>query len=98
MSEILEKEKVTLKVKPPKMWQVVFLNDDFTPFEFVMIILMTIFNKNQEQAWQITQKVHQEGKSVVGQYPYDIAQTKQQKAIDLARENEFPLQIELQQM
>ena len=98
MSEILEKEKVTLKMKPPKMWQVVFFNDDFTPFEFVMFVLMDIFNKNQEEAWLITQKVHQEGKSIVGQYPFDIAQTKQQKTIDLARENEFPLQVEIQQM
>jgi len=99
MSETIEKEKQSQKqnIKPPNMYAVIFLNDDFTTFEFVMSCLQQIFNKTEEQAFVITQKIHTDGKGVVGQYTKDVAFTKQQMAIDFAKSHEFPLQVLVQQ-
>lgn len=98
MSELLDKQTNKQAVKPPKMWNVVFVNDDFTTFEFVMVCLMCIFNKTEEQAFAITKAIHESGKGIVGQYSKDMAETKTQMAIEFAREREHPLHIEMEQV
>ncbi len=70
-STVLESQ--TQKAKLPPMYQVVLLNDDYTPMEFVVIVLQKFFGKGREQATQIMLKVHREGKGVCGVYPKDIA-------------------------
>lgn len=97
MSELLDKQTIKQAIKPPKMWNVIFVNDDFTTFEFVMTCLMSIFNKTEEQAFSLTKAVHDSGKAIVGQYPKDIAETKQEMCIDFARANEYPLQVVIEQ-
>lgn len=93
MSETIEKETTKLALKPPVMWNVIFLNDDFTTMEFVIACLISVFNKSIEQANQITLDIHQKGKGVVGQYTKDIALSKQENAMDFAKQYEHPLQV-----
>jgi ATP-dependent Clp protease adaptor protein ClpS len=98
MSELLDKQTNKQAIKPPSVWNVVFINDDFTPMDFVMYCCMTIFGKTEEQAYQLTMAVHESGKGIAGQYPRDIAETKQQMCLELARLNEHPFQVRLEQV
>ena len=86
---VLEAKKS--KLKPPPMFKVILLNDDFTPMDFVIAVLQTFFSMNREQATKIMLKVHQEGIGVAGVYPFEVAETKAEKVSQLAREYEFPL-------
>jgi ATP-dependent Clp protease adaptor protein ClpS len=79
------------KLKEPQEFRVILLNDHYTTMEFVIGILMAIFHKSENEAYDIMMKVHQNGKGVVGLYPWDIAQTKAALVHKLAQENEFPL-------
>ncbi len=84
------------KRKPP-MYDVIIHNDDYTTMDFVVMILETIFNKNQDEAMQLMLHVHENGEAVVGTYIYDIAQSKAEKAMSLARAEGFPLQLTVNQ-
>jgi ATP-dependent Clp protease adaptor protein ClpS len=97
MSEIFEKQIEKQKIKPPQMWNVIMLNDDFTPFDFVMACLMQIFNKSAQEAFKITQDIHNSGKGIVGQYPRDIAETKKEYAMAFARQEQHPLNVIIEQ-
>ena len=81
---LLEKKKS--KVKPPKLFKVILLNDDFTPMEFVIDVLRKVFSMNNDKATLIMLAVHNKGKGVCGIYPRDIASTKVSQVISLARE------------
>lgn len=81
-----------LATKPPTMYQVVLLNDDFTPMEFVVLVLQEFFNKDREAATSIMLKVHMEGRGICGVYPKDIAQTKVEHVMEAARVAGHPLQ------
>ncbi|MCL2600873.1 MAG: ATP-dependent Clp protease adaptor ClpS [Treponema sp.] len=85
------KEKTTPKLKAPEDYRVILLNDDFTTMDFVVEVLMVIFRKKPEDANKIMMDVHEKGKGIVGQYPWDIAATKAEQVHTAARENEFPL-------
>ena len=85
-------ERQTQRVEPPKMYQVVLLNDDFTPMEFVVLVLQEFFNKDREAATSIMLKVHMEGRGICGVYPKDIAQTKVEHVMEAARAAGHPLQ------
>ena len=87
------KERSKSDIKEPAKYNVVFFNDDFTPMEFVTIILQHIFFKSEAEAESLMLKVHHEGKAIVGSYSYDIAVTKVTEATNLARKNGFPLSI-----
>ena len=80
------------KPKLPPMFKVLLLNDDYTPMEFVVDCLQRFFNKNREQATQIMLQVHTEGVGVCGVYPQDIAETKMNQVVNLAKEHQHPLQ------
>jgi ATP-dependent Clp protease adaptor protein ClpS len=88
--------KVKLRTKKPAMYKVVLLNDDYTPMEFVVIVLERFFGKSQEEATQIMLHVHRRGIGICGVYPYEIAETKVTQVIDFARKNEHPLQCMLE--
>ena len=84
------------RTKKPSLWRVLMLNDDYTPMEFVVYVLQAYFNKDQEAATQIMLHVHQKGVGVCGIYPYEVAETKVTQVINLARENQHPLQCTLE--
>ena len=90
------KEQVKNQVKLPRQYQVVIYNDDFTPMDFVVDILKTIFNKGHQDAVAIMMQVHKGDRAIVGQYSYDIAMTKTQEAMHQARENGYPFQVKVE--
>ena len=85
-------ERRRQRTKPPAMYQVVMLNDDFTPMEFVVIVLQEFFHKDREAATQIMLKIHLDGKGVCGVYPRDVADTKVAQVMDAAHKAGHPLQ------
>lgn len=78
------------RLEPPKPYAVIMLNDDFTPFEFVMAVLMQMFSKSSEDAERITHEVHTQGQALVEAYPKDIAETKVAQVNATAQENGHP--------
>lgn len=92
---VLEAKKS--KLKPPPMFKVVLHNDDYTPMDFVVAVLQTIFMMNREQATQIMLKVHREGRGVCGVYPKDVAATKVEQVVFFAKQHQHPLQCVMEQ-
>ena len=90
LHEELDQEKSTRLQEPP-MYRVLLLNDDYTPMEFVVDILMSVFRKTEEQATEIMLHVHHQGKGLCGVYSYDVAETKVATVHSLAEENGHPL-------
>ena len=84
------------KTKKPSMYKVIMLNDDFTPMEFVILVLERFFSKSQEESTQIMLHVHQKGVGVCGVFTYEVAETKVQQVMDLARQHQHPLQCTLE--
>jgi ATP-dependent Clp protease adaptor protein ClpS len=84
------------KVKRPRLYKVLLHNDDYTTMEFVVFVLTTIFNHDEEKAVQIMLHVHRSGVGVAGVFAYEIAETKVQKTTELAREHEFPLRCSME--
>jgi ATP-dependent Clp protease adaptor protein ClpS len=84
------------KPKKPSQFKVLMLNDDYTPMEFVVICLKRFFNMDMEQATRVMLHVHQKGVGVCGIFPYEIAETKVNQVMDLARQNQHPLQCTLE--
>ncbi len=87
---VLERQRQ--RVKPPKMYQVVLLNDDYTPMEFVVLVLQEYFNKDRESATQIMLKIHIEGRGVCGVFTRDLAISKVEQVLQAARHHGHPLQ------
>ena len=85
-------ERLLQKAKPPQMYQVLMLNDDYTPMEFVIVVLQEFFSKDRETATQIMLKIHLDGKGVCGVYSRDIAATKVDQVLDAAHKAGHPLQ------
>jgi ATP-dependent Clp protease adaptor protein ClpS len=85
-------ERRTQKTKPPQMYQVVMLNDDYTPMEFVVVVIQEFFNKDRETATQIMLKIHLDGKGICGVYSRDVAATKVEQVQEAARQAGHPLQ------
>lgn len=81
------------QLKEPRRFKVVIHNDDFTTMEFVVKVLMTVFFKTEEEATALMLVVHHSEKAVVGVYSFDIAASKSEKAIEMAREEGFPLRL-----
>ncbi len=84
--------KTRPKTKRPSMYRVLLLNDDYTPMEFVVMILQEVFNRSSEDSWQIMMHVHKQGVGECGVYPYEVAETKVTRVMDAARKNQHPLQ------
>jgi len=104
MSEILTEhsdpvsvlEEARPELKKPELYQVVLLNDDFTPMDFVVEVLSQFFGLGREQAMQIMFQVHGQGKGICGIFPYDVAETKVALVTDYARLHEYPLLCDLE--
>jgi len=88
--------KTRLKTKQPSLYRVLMLNDDYTPMEFVVLVLQRFFRMNMQDATQVMLHVHQKGVGVCGIYSYEVAETKVTQVMDFARENQHPLQCTLE--
>ena len=84
------------KLKHPRLYRVVMLNDDYTPMDFVVHVLELFFGMNREQATRTMLKVHTEGKAICGMYSRDIAETKAEQVNMYARQNEHPLMCNIE--
>ena len=89
-------EKITVSLQPPRLWKVVFLNDDQTPMEFVIEVLTAIFKHSSDSAKDITMEIHNTGSAVVGVYTHEIAEQKGIDVTQTARQNGFPLQVTIE--
>jgi ATP-dependent Clp protease adaptor protein ClpS len=85
-------ERKVARTKPPAPYQVVMLNDDYTPMEFVVMVLQQYFQRDADTATHIMLKIHHEGRAVCGVYPKDIAATKVELVLAAARRDGHPLQ------
>jgi ATP-dependent Clp protease adaptor protein ClpS len=85
-----------VKTKRPPYFKVVLLNDDYTPMDFVVFILKDIFRRSHEEAVSIMLEVHQKGEGICGVYTRDVAETKAEESIVIARRNEYPLQCRVE--
>jgi len=85
-------ERKAARTKPPSLYQVVMLNDDYTPMEFVVMVLQHYFQRDLETATHIMLKIHHEGRGICGVYPKDIAATKVELVLAAARRDGHPLQ------
>ncbi|MGC1271448.1 MAG: ATP-dependent Clp protease adapter ClpS [Croceibacterium sp.] len=84
------------KPKKPSQYKVLMLNDDYTPMEFVVLVLKRFFRMDLEQATRVMLHVHQRGVGVCGIFPYEVAETKVSQVMDFARQNQHPLQCTLE--
>jgi len=96
--EIQKQGRPVLRTAPrePRKYNVIILNDDFTTFDFVIMVMMTVFGKTQEEACNIAETTHVHQKATVGSYTLDIARSKVAKATAMARAEGFPLRFEIQ--
>ena len=84
------------RTKKPSMYKVIMLNDDYTPMEFVVYVLQRFFSMTNGQATAIMLNVHQRGIGVCGVYSYEVAEAKATQVMDYARQNEHPLQLQIE--
>ncbi len=84
-------------ISEPSMYKVLIHNDDYTTMEFVVEILMLVFNKSPETAMQIMLSVHEKGVGLCGVYTYDVAETKVEMVASLAQEHDFPLKCTMEE-
>lgn len=95
---VTEKKKTTTrKLQVPKKYKVVFCNDDVTPMNFVISLLMNIFRHNEKDAYDITMNVHNTGRGIAGIYNYEIAEQKAIDSINLSRANGYPLVVKVEE-
>ena len=88
--------KTRPRTKKPAMYKVLMLNDDYTPMEFVVHVLERFFQKNRDEATRIMLHVHRRGVGICGVYTYEVAETKVTQVMDLARQNQHPLQCTIE--
>ena len=88
--------KTRAKTKKPSPYKVLLLNDDYTPMEFVVLVLKRFFNMDIDEATRVMLHVHQKGVGVCGMFSYEVAETKVTQVMDFARKNEHPLQCTLE--
>ena len=95
-TDVLIDEKVKVVTTEPEKYRVILLNDDVTPMDFVINILVSIFKHTNETAKDLTLKIHKEGSAIVGIYTYEIAEQKGIEATNESRQHGFPLQVKIE--
>ncbi len=85
------KTKTRAKTQPPPLWKVILLNDDFTPREFVVLVLKAVFRMNESQAYRVMMTAHQKGACVIAVYARDVADTKAKEATEMGKAKGYPL-------
>lgn len=94
-AEIAVQNKV--RIEMPKLYRVILHNDNKTTFEFVLILLVELFDKTPEEAYDLTMAIHEDGSGIAGLYPHGVAEQKVEDGIKLARISGFPLQLTLEE-
>lgn len=95
---VVEKKKTTSKkIQEPKKYKVVVCNDDVTPMDFVIAMLMSVFRHSEQDAYDLTMAIHNQGRAVAGIYNYEIAEQKALDGINLARLHGHPLLIKVEE-
>ena len=79
------------KTQRPPLWKVILLNDDYTPREFVVVVLKSVFRMNEEAAYNVMMTAHRKGACVIAVFTRDVAETKATEAMELAKEKGYPL-------
>jgi len=92
--DLLEKDEV--KAKRPRVWNIVFYNDEYTPMDFVEFVLKTVFHRSVLDALALTLTVHTKGKGIAGTYTFEIAEQKQCEVLLMAKTEEHPLRVEVE--
>ena len=93
----VQSKHTQFKIKEPTMYNVIMHNDDVTTMDFVVYVLVKIFRKSEEDAETIMLKVHNEGSAVAGTYSKDIALSKANYTMNLAKANNFPLKLTIEE-
>src|SRR3984893_15125176 len=93
--DLLEKEEV--KAKRPSIWNIVFYNDDYASIDFVIFVLTKVFHRSTEDALALTLVVHTQGKGIAGTYTFEVAEQKQCEVLLMAKIEEHPLRVEVEQ-
>jgi ATP-dependent Clp protease adaptor protein ClpS len=88
---VTPKTKVKPKTQRPKLWKVILLNDDYTPREFVVLVLKAVFRMNAEHAYRVMMTAHRRGACVIAVYTKDVADTKAKEATELGKQKGYPL-------
>lgn len=96
-SDIKIDEKIKQRITEPKKYKVVFLNDDHTPIEFVIELLVKVFRHSEDNAKKITLEIHEEGSGIAGVYYFEIAEARAVESTQLARANGFPLVVKIEE-
>ena len=96
MANTAVKQRTTNSIKEPPMYKVIIINDDVTPMDFVILLLITIFKHSESVAAELMLTIHNQNSAVVGVYNYEIAEQKTIDATMLARDNGYPLLIKLE--
>jgi ATP-dependent Clp protease adaptor protein ClpS len=90
-------EAAKAKVKPPPLYKVMLLNDDYTPMDFVVVVLQTVFAMSREKATQVMLQIHREGVGVCGTFTREVAAAKVEQVINIARKHQHPLQCTMEE-
>jgi ATP-dependent Clp protease adaptor protein ClpS len=90
-TDLKPRGKTKLKTERPRLHKVILLNDDYTPREFVIIVLKKVFRMSEDQAWPVMMTAHQKGACVVAVYTKDVAETKADEGTQMGRDEGFPL-------
>jgi ATP-dependent Clp protease adaptor protein ClpS len=96
-TDVKIEEKIVVALQPPKMWKVVFLNDDQTPMELVIELLTQVFKHDESRAREITLEIHETGSGIAGVYTFEIAEQRGIEATNIARANGSPLRIQVEE-
>jgi ATP-dependent Clp protease adaptor protein ClpS len=96
-TDIAIDEKIKVVINEPRRWKVLLVNDDVTPMEFVIELLMEVFKHTESSAKDIMLQVHETGSGIAGVYSFEIAEAKAVEATNQARNNSYPLQIKLEE-
>jgi ATP-dependent Clp protease adaptor protein ClpS len=96
-TDIAVDEKVRVRVPVPKRWKVILINDDVTPVDFVVTLLMDVFKHDPNSAGNITMQIHETGSAIAGVYNFEIAEIKAVESTSLARAAGYPLQIKMEE-
>lgn len=97
LTDIVLDEKIENTTKEPNKYNVIFLNDDSTPMDWVIYVLISVFKHTPEKASALTMKIHEEGSAVVGSYHYEIAEQKAIETTNSSRERGYPLKVTLEE-
>lgn len=89
-------ERTSIKISPPKKFKVIFLNDDSTPMEHVIDLLIKIFGHNEKSATDVTLEIHNTGSGIAGIYSFEIAEQKAIEATNISRSSNYPLRVQVE--